>query len=296
MGPGSNMSMGKAADDLRLTRGRVARHYAGLLKRADREEGCPTCAPPWAAAGLAGYGGEDLLRLPRGAAATSLGCGNPVSFCRLEPGDAVLDLGAGAGLDLILAAVRAGPTGMAVGIDMAEGMLVTARERAAAAGLRNVYVAEGFLEELPVASSSFDWVVSNCAVNLSPRKEEVFAEAARVLKPGGRLMIADIVVVDLPVWVRENESLYGGCIGGAAGEDQYRAFLQAAGLTGVVTKELLRYDEKQLRDFLLLQMTGSAAGDPCSCSDYLLGRLIGRAAEILAGTVRSVLFAAAKPP
>ena len=272
----------------------VSREYGRLVK--DAREGC--CALPGcgaAAAALAGYGEEELGNLPPGTGGSSFGCGNPVASSGIGKGDTVLDLGSGTGLDLLVAARRAGPSGRVIGVDMTAEMLERARQAVAAAGFENVEVLEGVIEDLPVEASSVDWVISNCVINLSPEKDKVFAEIFRVLRPGGRMIVSDIVVEDLPGWVRSSGSLYCGCIGGALSEEEYLEGLARAGLTEVEVRDRLVYDAEQLRAFLQLEVTGSTETDPCSCGDYLAGRLLGRAAEILEGKVRSALFFARKP-
>ncbi len=272
----------------------VSREYGRLVSGG--ADGC--CALPGsgaAAAALAGYGEEELRSLPPGTTASSFGCGNPVAFSGIERGDTVLDLGSGAGLDLLIAAGKTGPSGRVIGVDMTEEMLVRARQAVAEAGLENVEVRRGIIEDLPVESSSVDWVISNCVINLSPEKSRVFTEIARVLKPGGRMVVSDIVVQDLPDWVRSSGGLYCGCIGGAVSEQEYVEGLGRAGLEEVEVRDRIVYDAAQLKAFLQLEVTGSAESDPCSCGDYLAGRLLGRAGEILAGKVWSALFYARKP-
>ena len=182
---------------------------------------------------LAGYSREELEALPPEAVVNSFGCGNPLAFSEVKEGDAVLDLGSGAGIDLLIAAKKVGPTGRAIGIDMTDEMIAKARENIAVSGLTNAEVRKGIIENLPMKSSSVDWLVSNCVINLSPDKPKVFAEIARVLKPGGRMLVSDIVVENLPDWVRENKALYTSCVAGAISEKEYLDGLQAAGLENV---------------------------------------------------------------
>jgi ubiquinone/menaquinone biosynthesis C-methylase UbiE len=186
----------------------------------------------------AGYGAE----LDQGV--QSFGCGNPLAFAEVAPGQTVLDLGSGPGLDLLIAAKAVGPTGRVIGVDMTDEMLAKARENTRAH--ESIELRKGIIEKLPVEDASVDWVISNCVINLSPEKERVFAEIARVLKPGGRFSITDICVTDLPVWVREHELAYASCIAGAIDEREYAAGLRAAGLEATVAGRMV-YEPEQIR-------------------------------------------------
>ena len=168
----------------------------------------------------AGYTAEELAALPDEAVVNAFGCGNPLAFAGVREGETVLDLGSGAGIDLLLAARRVGPSGRVIGVDMTGEMIARARENVAAAGLGNVEVRQGLIEALPVADASVDWVISNCVINLSPEKEKVFAEIARVLRPGGRVSISDIVAEGLPEWARQSAAAYSACLSGAIPEDE----------------------------------------------------------------------------
>jgi len=223
----------------------VSRAYAKALEQSKKGSSA-CCAPgPSAAACSAGYTDEDR-RGREEAAATSFGCGNPLAFAGVEPGQTVLDLGSGAGMDLLIAADRVGPTGRVIGVDMTDEMLEAARENIRRAGATNVEVRKGHIEELPVADASVDWVISNCVINLSPDKPRVFREIARVLRPGGRISISDIVVEDLPAFIRENEAAYAACIAGAISEGEYLQGLRDAGLAEVEVTERLVYDAAQI--------------------------------------------------
>ena len=161
------------------------------------------------------------------------GCGNPLAIDTLNPGEVVVDLGSGAGLDCFLAAKKVGPTGHVIGLDMTDAMLEKARKNQALVGLTNVEFRKGEMEHMPIADASVDVIISNCVINLSPDKESVFREAYRVLKPRGRLMIADIVTVgELPAELRTREA-WTGCIGGAIPLEDYLGKAKAAGFTGV---------------------------------------------------------------
>lgn len=195
---------------------------------------------------MAGYDAGELAGLPADAVINSFGCGNPLAFSEVRPGEVVLDLGSGAGIDLILAAKKVGPTGHVIGVDMTDAMIERARANVAAAGLQNIEIRKGIIEELPIESGSVDWVISNCVINLSPDKSRVFAEIARVLKPGGRMRVSDIVVQDLPEAMRASAALYGSCVAGAISEEEYLAGLRAAGLVDVEVRERVVYDASQL--------------------------------------------------
>ncbi len=178
---------------------------------------------------FAGYALAESDQLLQSATESSFGCGNPVAFSDVQPGQTVLDLGCGAGLDLLLAARKVGDTGKVIGVDMTDEMLSLARENVAKAGFAHVEVRKGRIEVLPVESQSVDWVISNCVINLSPEKQTVFNEIARVLKPGGKMLVSDIVTDKLPFWVRRSGLLTVACAGGAISEREYLEGLERAG-------------------------------------------------------------------
>lgn len=259
-------------------RRRVARTYGRL---ADGESDCCQPLPQNSAAHLIEYDSQEVAGLPVHAATTSCGCGSPVSVSDLHSGDVVLDLGCGAGLDLLLTARRVGPRGRVIGVDMTDAMVERARANVAAAGVDNVEVRRGLIEDLPVDDQSIDWVISNCVINLSPSKPRVFAEIARVLKPGGRMEIADIVAENLPEWVRHRDDLYDSCVAGAISEAEYVAGLRAAGLIDVTVGGRYVFDRNQLGG-----ITASAVA-PCSETCHVADALVGR--------VWSVRISASKP-
>jgi ubiquinone/menaquinone biosynthesis C-methylase UbiE len=190
-----------------------------------------------------GYGSDDLAALPEGAN-LGLGCGNPLQHAALRPGETVLDLGSGAGMDAFLAAREVGPTGKALGVDMTPQMIERSRENARRAGIANVEFRLGEIEHLPVADASVDLVISNCVINLSPAKEQVFREALRVLKPGGRMLVSDLVLErPLPEKVRSSVEAYVGCIAGAALKDEYLELIRAAGFSAVEIVEEKGYGD-----------------------------------------------------
>jgi len=180
-----------------------------------------------------GYREEDVAAVPDGAN-MGLGCGNPQVIADLKPGETVLDLGAGGGFDCFLAAKAVGDTGSVIGVDMTPDMVSLARKNAAKLGLAHVDFRLGEIEHLPVADASVDVIISNCVINLSPDKAQVFKEAFRVLKPGGRLAISDVVALrELPDTLRNDAGMYAGCVGGAALASDVEGLLRAAGFAEV---------------------------------------------------------------
>lgn len=193
---------------------------------------------------FADYREEDLANVPAEYAESSFGCGNPLAFGEVKPGQVVLDLGCGAGLDLLLAAERVGVNGRVIGVDANDDMLAIAAKRVA--NLANVELKKGRIEALPVASGSVDWVISNCVINLAADKEVVFREIARVLKPGGKMLVSDIVAEDIPWWIRHSGVLRASCGGGAISEARYLHGLQAAGLVNPVVAARHFYQPGQM--------------------------------------------------
>ena len=196
--------------------------------------GCDTATPtPEAVSRGIGYTDREIASVPEGSN-MGLGCGNPTALASLRPGEAVLDLGSGGGFDCFLAADRVGEAGRVIGVDMTAEMLELARDNASKGGYGNVEFRLGEIEHLPVADGSIDTVVSNCVVNLSPDKPQVFREAFRALRPGGRLMVSDIVVDgELPEAVRTSLDAYGACIAGASSRADYLRAMGAAGFAAV---------------------------------------------------------------
>jgi arsenite methyltransferase len=180
-----------------------------------------------------GYSDEELKSAPEGAN-LGLGCGNPLALASLREGETVLDLGSGGGFDCFLAAKQVGTTGKVIGVDMTPEMLERARDNARKGDYENVEFRLGEIENLPVADNQVDIVISNCVINLSPEKERVFQEAFRALKPGGRLMVSDIVLrKDLPEEIRDSISAYTACVAGATRKERYLEAIRAAGFEGV---------------------------------------------------------------
>lgn len=180
-----------------------------------------------------GYTDEELKTVPEGSN-LGLGCGNPLALASVKKGETVLDLGSGAGFDCFLAANKVGETGKVIGIDMTPEMVEKARENAEKGGYKNVEFRLGEIEDLPVEDSSVDVVISNCVINLSPDKESVFKEAFRVLTPGGKLIVSDIVLLkELPAFIKESAKAYTGCVAGAVLKDEYVKLIEKAGFVNV---------------------------------------------------------------
>jgi len=189
--------------------------------------------------------------LPDTAVSASLGCGNPTALAELRPGESVLDLGSGGGIDVLLSARRVGPTGKAYGLDMTDEMLALARENQRKAGADNVEFLKGEIEAIPLPDNSVDVIISNCVINLSGDKDRVLREAFRVLKPGGRFAVSDVVTRgDLPEQFRRNMLLWVGCIAGALDETDYRAKLEATGFEAVGVEPTRIYRVDDAREFL----------------------------------------------
>jgi len=197
------------------------------------------------------YNDSQTESLPEEAVRASLGCGNPTALTQLNPGETVLDLGSGGGIDVLLSARRVGPTGKAYGLDMTDEMLALARENQRKAGVENVEFLKGEIENIPLPDNSVDVVISNCVINLSADKDRVLRETFRVLKPGGRFAVSDVVTRgEVPAKVRENMLLWVGCIAGALQESEYAAKLGTAGFTAIDIEPTRVYNIEDARTFL----------------------------------------------
>ncbi|MCU0308238.1 MAG: arsenite methyltransferase [Thermoleophilia bacterium] len=227
-----------AAADEQVTE-RVRERYAGIAREVASESGASCCDGAcgcdddgWSGAGRYADGDRDTL--PGAAVAASLGCGNPTAVADIAPGETVLDLGSGGGIDVLLSARRVGPEGWVYGLDMTDEMLALARENARRAGAANVEFLKGRIEDVPLPAGSVDLVISNCVVNLSPDKPAVFREMHRVLRPGGRIGVSDVVAEDaLSPAERAERGDWAGCIAGALSFSEYEAGLRAAGFTDI---------------------------------------------------------------
>src|SRR5215216_559133 len=220
----------------------VREKYGEAARRAAEGAQASCCGPVSSCCGGAAFDGTtdpitsnlyvngETDELPSAAVLASLGCGNPTALAQLEEGETVLDLGSGGGIDVILSARRVGKTGKAYGLDMTDDMLDLARRNAAEANVTNVEFLRGRIEEIPLPSNSVDVIISNCVINLSGDKRTVLAEAFRVLKPGGRFAVSDVIVREgLPAPVRENMALWTGCVAGALQEGEFLALLREVG-------------------------------------------------------------------
>jgi arsenite methyltransferase len=209
------------------------------------------------------YASGETSALPAEAIAASLGCGNPTALAELAAGEMVLDLGSGGGIDVLLSARRVGPTGRAYGLDMTDEMLALARENQRKAGVDNVEFLKGEIEAIPLPDNSVDVIISNCVINLSADKDRVFAEAFRVLKPGGRFAVSDVVVRgDVPAAIRRSVELWIGCVAGALEEDEYRGKLGKAGFEAVGLEPTRIYRTEDARELLDREGIDAAAIAP----------------------------------
>ena len=214
------------------------------------------------------YGLAETAELPEKAVLASLGCGNPTALAQLLPGEVVLDLGSGGGIDVLLSAKRVGPAGKAYGLDMTDEMLALARENQRQSGITNAEFLKGQIEEMPLPDDSVDVIVSNCVINLSADKDRVLREAFRVLKPGGRFAVSDVVVAgEVPPAIRRSVELWIGCVAGALSEDDYRQKLAAAGFIDVTVEATRIYTIEDARDFL-----SSAGIDVAAIADQVEGK------------------------
>ena len=255
-----------AADELTATvrekYGAAARRVLESVENA-KVAGASCCGPVSACCGGAAFDGTtdpitsnlyltgDTPELPEAAVLASLGCGNPTALAQLEPGEIVLDLGSGGGIDVLLSARRVGPTGKAFGLDMTDEMLALARRNAAAAGVTNVEFLRGRIEEIPLPSNSVDVIISNCVINLSGDKRKVLAEAFRVLKPGGRFAVSDVVVEgELPADVKQSMELWIGCVAGALSDREFEALLADVGFEQPSIEFTRTYDFEDAKAFL----------------------------------------------
>jgi len=266
--------MGIEGQDLRE---RVRERYAGAA-RSVRVGAKASCCGSAGERGLhsealgvdwtgGGYSTEEIGGLPEAAGAASLGCGNPTALATLSPGEVVLDLGSGGGIDVLLSAKRVSPGGKAYGLDMTDEMLALAEKNKAEAGAENVEFLKGHIEEIPLPEDHVDVVISNCVINLSTDKPEVLSEAFRVLKPGGRFAVSDMVFLGdkgkLPPELLSSIESWAGCVSGALQKEEYERLLEEAGFEGVSVEVTHTYDE-ELADAGIA--SGCCGGSSC-CGD-----------------------------
>ncbi len=234
-------------------REKVRETYAKAALRASGQSGscCGTQSACYDPITSNLYEARETAALPAEAVAASLGCGNPTALADLREGETVLDLGSGGGIDVLLSARRVGPTGKAYGLDMTDEMLALARDNQRKAGVQNVEFLKGHIESIPLPDDSVDVIISNCVINLSGNKDRVMAEAFRVLRPGGRLAVSDIVVRgDVPADIRSDMELWTGCVAGALDEADYRSKLTKAGFAAIEVEPTRIYGADQVREFL----------------------------------------------
>jgi arsenite methyltransferase len=236
----------------------VREKYGQAALRVTNKTGGSGCCGAASASGLSCdpitsnlYDTAQAAQIPEEAMLASLGCGNPTALARLNPGEVVLDLGSGGGIDVLLSARRVGPSGKAYGLDMTDEMLALANENKRKAGVENVEFLKGEIESIPLPDNSVDVIISNCVINLSADKDRVLREAFRVLKPGGRVAVSDVVTRGaIPPEIRQRVLLWVGCIAGALEENEYRAKLAAAGFEQIEVEPTRIYRVEEAREFL----------------------------------------------
>ena len=260
----------------------VKERYAGRVKDPAERSCCGAAtAPPDAKVALsAGYTEEQLEGLPAHATEHSFGCGNPVALAGIRPRQTVLDIGSGAGIDVLLAARKVGISGRVIGLDMTPEMIEAARTNAAEAGATNVEFRLGDAENMPVESNSVDWIISNCVINLAPNKAKVFGEAYRALRPGGRILVSDIVTHDLPESVRHSLEAWAFCVAGALEESSYLQAIRDAGFSEVEVVARIDYDAETIRGI--------------ACETESIPKELADLAPSLAGKVSSIKISAVK--
>lgn len=240
------------------------------------------------------YAPDDTATLPVAAVQASLGCGNPTALAELTPGETVLDLGSGGGIDVLLSAKRVGPTGFAYGLDMTDEMLALAEQNKAAAGAENVQFLKGQIEAIPLPDNAVDVVISNCVINLSADKGQVLREAFRVLKPGGRFAVSDVVAQgELPDDLRTDMEAWVGCVAGALEEQEYRQLLADAGFAAVDVEVTRVYDPKELAESIGDCGCGTASnccgdwGAAPSWDESAYGRFAASGGRLISAFVRA---------
>ena len=224
------------SQDVKQIKESVRKHYADRIKTDESCCSSLTCCPDTHTESPAeknGYTEAQISSIPADATEHSFGCGNPLEYADVQEGDVVVDLGSGAGIDVLLASQLVGESGSAIGIDMTPEMIQKAQRNAEEASAKNVDFRLGEIESMPVEDESVDWIISNCVICLSPDKDKVFEEAYRVLKPGGKLVVSDMVANNMPGWARTAVSAWVSCISGALPEDQYLDSIRQAGFEEV---------------------------------------------------------------
>jgi arsenite methyltransferase len=274
--------------DQRELRESVREHYAAAARSVGSGKAASCCGSTGDPKIIAAYDPTAVSDLPRDAVLASLGCGNPTALAELSPGETVLDLGSGGGIDVLLSAKRVGPDGFAYGLDMTDEMLELAERNRLEAGIENVRFLKGHIEEIPLPDDSVDVIISNCVINLSGDKDAVLREAFRVLRPGGRFAVSDIIIQGrlLPA-VRHSMEAWAGCVAGALTEEDYRGKLAAAGFgeVGAEVTQVWRLDE---------QVDAGCCGDSGCCgADETLANLTEQQEQV--GRIVSAFVRARKP-
>lgn len=243
---------------------------------------------------FAGYSDEELNQLPENITENSFGCGNPLAFSDVQQGQTVLDLGCGAGLDLLLAAERVGKSGQVIGVDMTDEMLKKAQKNIEDSGHNNILLKKGKIENLPIESNSVDWVISNCVINLSAEKEKVFAEIYRVLKPGGKILISDMVANHVPWLVKKIGILTAACAGGTIAEKDYLQKLHHAGLTECSVTERQYYEPSQIA-FIVLENIPKAFTRLSCCGKSIIESILVKLARPISKRIWSAKISGKAP-
>jgi arsenite methyltransferase len=278
-----------APDQIRET---VREKYAESARRVAESSGCgcgPGCCRTESNDPVTSnlYAADEVAVLPEAAVAVSLGCGNPTALAQLNPGETVLDLGSGGGIDVLLSARRVGPTGFAYGVDMTDEMLALAERNKAEAGVQNVQFLRGHIEAIPLPENAVDVVISNCVINLASDKGQVLREAFRVLKPGGRFAVSDVVSQgELPSDLRRDMEAWVGCVAGALEENEYRRLLGDAGFDAVEIQVTRVYDPRELAESVGTE-DGCCGGTGPSWDDSAYARFDASGGKVVSAFVRA---------
>jgi SAM-dependent methyltransferase len=277
-----------STDQIRET---VRQRYAESALRVTQSSGCgPNCCRSESADPITGnlYSADQAAAIPETALLASLGCGNPTALAQLNPGESVLDLGSGGGIDVLLSARRVGPDGFAYGLDMTDEMLALAEKNKAEAGVENVQFLKGHIEAIPLPDDTVDVVISNCVINLSSDKGQVLREAYRVLKPGGRFAVSDVVTQgDLPTDLRASMEAWVGCVAGALEEQEYRRLLADAGFTNVDIEVTRVYDPHDLSRNLGSDSACCGGGSDVAWDESAYARFDASGGKIVSAFVRA---------
>jgi ubiquinone/menaquinone biosynthesis C-methylase UbiE len=254
-------------DDIKSS---VKEHYAKVVS-SDSTKSC--CSQPATSfeglikgkiAGVVGYSDEELASIPEDAAHNALGCGNPLAFADVKEGEVVLDIGSGAGIDVLLASKKVGESGRVIGLDMTPEMIERGKKNVEEAGVGNIEFRQGEAESMPVEDETVDLIVSNCVINLSPDKKKVFEEAYRILKPGGRILISDIVTHNLSQKIKDNMNAWVGCVAGALEEEDYLKTIRDAGFKDVEVVGKMVFDEGLVKGLIGTSESGDNAEESLS--------------------------------